>query len=385
MFVKEVLESSNIDIDYEFLTESHVKNFSKEISRLVSKFQQELNDVKKESSGVRPDRARLTVLEIMCSSESELTKQTIRVGGRAKRFGLHEGDLSTRVGRKGLFQCLVRENPENCWISPECKYWCQWSAFNGSRSIEAYEQLYQDRFQNLWQIALALVIFRYQHSRGRHFHLEQPGGSEMLKMPAIIEIQRNTEDCTFDLCKVADLKHPQTQEYLRKRLTVLSTSRTFIQALSGHRCDNTHVHGRIEGTVNIKGKRMGVAQFTENYPVKFAKQIAKLLVHGNKGTTPIYQEALAESSEHPKNPGDSLRNTVQKRLSACSRITAGNEQWPRQTGWLLVLALCWLIKVFCWKLFKHSAHNMSSNTWFYVVVLIGTLVHANPYPKEKLP
>ena len=39
--------------------------------------------------------SRCDVLEVYCSSDSQLTKQSIRQGLRAIRFGLRDGDLST--------------------------------------------------------------------------------------------------------------------------------------------------------------------------------------------------------------------------------------------------------------------------------------------------
>ena len=66
---------------------------------------------------------KLDLLEVMYSSESELVKQTTLMRGRAKRFGLAEGDLQTRSGRRRLFSMLVSQDPKSVWYSPECGPW----------------------------------------------------------------------------------------------------------------------------------------------------------------------------------------------------------------------------------------------------------------------
>ena len=58
------------------------------------------------------------------------------------------------------------------------------------------------RFDHVWQIALGLVLYRWQVSHGSHFHWEQPGGSDMFKFPELEELQQFCERCRFDLCRV---------------------------------------------------------------------------------------------------------------------------------------------------------------------------------------
>ena len=146
------------------------------------------------------------VLEVMCSGDSEITKQVINLGGRATRFGLREGDLSTSSGRQKLFQILVRENPQDVWLSPVCAPWCKWNQFNMSKSLALCEKVLSDRWDSLWQLCLAVVLFRYQRSLGRHFHMEQPEGTEMFKVPCMQEVLSSLSWCKFDLCRLGNLK-----------------------------------------------------------------------------------------------------------------------------------------------------------------------------------
>ena len=132
------------------------------------------------------------------SSESELVKQADLLGGRARRFGLAEGDLNTVSGRAKLFEWLILYNPEHVWYSPECGPWGKWSQFNMGKSLQGLAEGMEKRRASLWQIALAVVLYQYQSSRQKHFHLEQPDGSHMLHQPSLQEIQAGTQECCFD-------------------------------------------------------------------------------------------------------------------------------------------------------------------------------------------
>ena len=113
----------------------------------------------------------------MCSKESELTRQSLQQGLVAKRFGFsEEGDLSSTVGRRSLFCHLARDQPENLWISPTCGPWCHWSHLNMSKSAEHSRKEKATFGRSVWQSFLC----SHQLSLNKHFHCEQPHGSNML-------------------------------------------------------------------------------------------------------------------------------------------------------------------------------------------------------------
>ena len=121
---------------------------------------------------------RCDVLEIYCSSDSQLTKQCIRQGLRAIRFGLKEGDLSTFEGRCKLYDVLIRFRPRHIWMSPRCKAWCKWSQFNAGRSLKAAEKVLRAGEEDAVHLMLCGAVFAHQCAMGPkyHFHLEQPIG-----------------------------------------------------------------------------------------------------------------------------------------------------------------------------------------------------------------
>ena len=240
--------------------------------------------------------SRLDVLEVMCSSSSEITSQTLHLGGKASRFGLAEGDLSKEESRKKLFQILVRQQPQNVWHSPVCAPWCAWSRFNCQKSLELSEKIMQARWDNLWQLALAVVLFRFQVLSGRHFHLEQPNGSSMLLVPSFQEIVQQTSRCCFDMCRMGSLANPLTQQPIRKRMIVLTTSRALHQFLNGKFCDKDHLHQHIAGSIRTTEGYKPLSQFTENYPRRFARQAVRVMLMEKKWEQPLY---AVEEEDHP--------------------------------------------------------------------------------------
>ena len=263
------------------------------IRKMTQEYQEVLNSVLPKSS-----RSKLNLLEIMCSDKSELTRQAELLKGSAQRFGLSEGDLSQPQNRKRLFQIIVEQDPANIWYSPECNPWCLWSNLNGSRSIEMHQQLVQKRTDSLWQISLAVVLYRIQVSRRKHFHMEQPGGSLMWSQPCVGEILANTLSCKFDLCEVGQLVDPSTGLPIRKRLTVQTTSHAIHRRLNDKLCNNNHQHQRIEGQTKINGESIRRSTFTEHYPIRFARQIARTMLFEKPWEPPVYGLALT-SEEHP--------------------------------------------------------------------------------------
>ena len=120
------------DFDWDFRDNTLKANIMNQrqrtFNKLVQQISQELQEVS-DSVGRRHEPV-IQVLEVFCGPQSELTKQTSQLGYRACRFGLQEGDLSTTVGRKLLFQKVITSRPQHLWYSPTCGPWCSWSHLN---------------------------------------------------------------------------------------------------------------------------------------------------------------------------------------------------------------------------------------------------------------
>ena len=243
--------------------------------RLVQKYAQELNQV--EQNMTRQSGARLDILEVFCGSQSQLTHQGQKLGYQAERLGLEQCDLQTWDGRQMLFKTLVQERPKNVWYSPTCGPWSGWSSLNASRSLSAWDELHRSRLKHVEQIALGVVILRFQLSHQDHLHWEQPKPSLMFKLPYLSELFYYTLAVDFDMCMAGHLRDPSSGMPIKKSLTVMTTSQNLVKTLQHFRCPGTHEHQVIEGTCTVNGVTMNRSAFTEHYHRKFARTIVKTL------------------------------------------------------------------------------------------------------------
>ena len=57
----------------------------------------------------------------LCEPDSQITEQCQRLGLRAERFTVHDGDLATSAGRDALWKRIMEKKPKEIWMSPESK------------------------------------------------------------------------------------------------------------------------------------------------------------------------------------------------------------------------------------------------------------------------
>ena len=240
--------------------------------RLVNQYSQELNQHKNFTKSNRHD-----LFEVFCGSHSQLTQQCRNLEGKAQRFNRDRCDLQSTEGRFILFEELHKCRPAHLWFAPSCGPWCLFSNLNGSRSIQAWEEMQQSRRAHLEQVALGVVLLRFQLVNGNHMHWEQPKGSLMFKLPLLKELFETTAAAEFDMCQFG-LVDPDTGLPIRKSMIVMTSSYHMFQYLHGKTCNGNHSqHQRIEGSVRVGETRIQRSQITENYPRKFARQVATVL------------------------------------------------------------------------------------------------------------
>jgi hypothetical protein len=64
---------------------------------------------------------------------------------------------------------------------------------------------------------------------------------------------------------------------MKKGMQVLTTHYVIFKALHGRTCNGEHVHQPIEGSTTVQGETMLRTKYTEVYPRKFARLIAKTM------------------------------------------------------------------------------------------------------------
>ena len=263
------------DFDPDHNHQYNMNYIQSKFNNLVSQFTAELNEVST-WDGLR-HQPRLQVLEVFCSPESELTRQVNQLGYRASRHGIQEGDLSSKEGRQQLFKTLLESRPQHVWFSPTCGPWCAWSFLNESQSVAGFQHVQEQRDQHLYQLALGLVLYRYQCIHQRHLHWEQPARSLMLKTPYLYEVAQGTYKANFDMCQVGGMRDPQNQKLFKKGMEVHTTSQQMYLQFNGRKCNKQHDHQPLEGNTIYKGVSIRRTAFSQNYTRKFARSLAQVL------------------------------------------------------------------------------------------------------------
>jgi len=311
------------DIDHDFGTcNNHttiMNHRQAKFNSLVQQFSQELHEVSTMPS-IRSEPI-VQVMEVLGSPNSELTKQVNQLGYRAVRYGYQEGDVATKEGRKGLFQKVISCRPQHLWYSPTCGPWSSWSQLNESRSLESFQKIQQQRDDNLYQLALGLVLYRHQVSCGRHMHWEQPAKSIMLRIPLLREIIQGTQVAEFDMCRVGLMRDPVNQLLFKKGMEIVTTSLQFYQQFHGRKCNHQHDHQQLEGETVYKGMRIKRTELSERYNRKFARTIARVLT---KVTcikeVPMGVEFIAAASTKRSNGASMLPKPKRAKLRASELI-----------------------------------------------------------------
>ena len=176
------------------------------------------NYMSKQGALHHPNRLARNVtdlLEVYCSQDSSLTNVAQKLGLRANRHGLSDGDLATYSGRCKLYDRMLKLLPRDIWLSPKCRAWCRWSTYNMSKSHEMAQKILQARENDVVHLLLCDAIFQFQTRRSNysHAHLEQPVGSHMMFQEELAAIRQQTWRARCDMCVAGHLRHPTSQEW----------------------------------------------------------------------------------------------------------------------------------------------------------------------------
>ena len=277
---------------------------------------------KEQSSKSRSENSRsaqsrpVDLLEVYCSKSSQITTQINRHGGVAFRFTKEDGDLSTVAGINKLWTWIYMYEPRHIWMAPECRFWGSFSRFNMGRSLTTQQNILQGRQNDLVHLKLCNDLYLHQVAAGRHFHLEQPMGSEMIKQPQLDDVATGTLPAYFDMCQAGKLKAPNMETYLKKRTQVLTTSRHMHRQLHAQNCPQTHQHTPIKGNMrDVHHKWVKVSAYAAAYTAVFAQKVFQGVFNSrNTKEVPILMEELLVGEEVEERSTSSKRPLAQEVL-----------------------------------------------------------------------
>ena len=229
--------------------------------------------------------------------------------------------------RNKLFEIIVRQSPEHVWFSPVCGPWSPWSCLNENKSLEQFDKINHQRSQNLYQLALGVVLLRHQFSEGKHLHWEQTRKSLMFRTPLLSELYAHTHASNFDMCQVGELKDPVSQMLIQKSMTVRATSTRLHEQLHGRFCNKQHSHQQLSGTIQVNGISINRPAMSESYTRKFARTIAKVLAKRNpeKPKRFIQWNAVYAALGRKRGPDNSPVQRPKKFLKPAAKLIEPNE------------------------------------------------------------
>ena len=301
----------------------------KQFDELVIQITNELTNVNQRMHNTKTNIQwpKIQFVEVFCGPNSELTKQMQNMNIRSRRFGLAEGDLSTVEGRNKLFEIIVRQKPEHVWFSPVCGPWSPWSHLNEKKSLEQFDKINLQRSQNLYQLALGVVLLRHQFSKGKHLHWEQTRKSMMFRTPLLSELYALTHASNFDMCQVGELKDPVSQLLIQKSMTVRTTSAKLHEQLHGRCCNKQHSHQQLSGTTQVNGQVINRTSMSEAYTRKFARTISKVLAKTNNEKPKGFHQwhAVFAAYGRKRGPDTSPVQRPKKFLKPAAKLIEPNE------------------------------------------------------------
>lgn len=223
----------------------------------------------------------IDLLEVYASPHSRLVEAVRQRGGKAERFTIEHGDLSTESGRRELLRTIDRLKPRHLWMAPECLPWCAWNRFNQYRSRQGFVRVQNLQEESKKQLRFCSLLCKLQIHHGRHFHVENPDQSGMWQQEVMRYIVMHSRAVRFDQCRYG-LRHPVTHSFMKKTTRVQTTSAKVVEQMDRRFCDKTHEHAPIAGSFRTREGSVQVSRYSAFYPVILARSIAKAIMeeHG---------------------------------------------------------------------------------------------------------
>ena len=148
----------------------------------------------------------------------------------------------------------------------------------------------------------------------------------MFRTPILQELYARTLAAEFDMCNLGELQDPVSGKLIKKAMTIMTTSKILQKALHGHHCRKDHEHQTIEGTTKYGGVSISRSTFTENYPRKFARYVARVILKRSIPDEKPYawEECEALVSSQTRNA------PKRRRLSCVPAVRSPSIKHPRE-------------------------------------------------------
>ena len=222
----------------------------------------------------------------------------------ARRFSLHEGWDFTKVKHRAAFiKLLIAEEPDAVLISPMCKLWSNLQELTIASHPEYEYKLEQMRQLDHDEILMfTATVYEIQRRNGRLGLCEHPERSRAWKTEAFQRMKGYdvpVDQCCYGLKLVNDWNEMLPV----KKPTTFRVTGPLIRDKLMRRCDGSHRHTPLEGSIPGVGLRSKLA---ENYPHALAVQIVKSILYQLEHDDDVLAIEEAEERQDAEAPPDAV-------------------------------------------------------------------------------
>ena len=266
------------------------------------------------------------------AGRGRVSDEVEKQGGISEKFGLQQGwDFSRPTDRKKFIKRLVKEQPDELMISPECRLWSPLQELTASKSEGARQFLVECRkHHHDDHLCFCAVIYEIQRRNGHHATIEHPWNSRAWKTVSFSKLkgfETYIDQCELGLRLQDDngVVNP-----VRKPTCLFTTKKILFDYMSKFVCSKSHQHTPLEGHIRGQGRRSKLA---ENYPPKMAAEIARCLLRGEET-----EEDFVAAAEGDQEMDEQEEEQVQERMPLSEEerrnkeMVRANRELKRQVG-----------------------------------------------------
>ena len=178
-------------------------------------------------------------------------------------------DLSRFDVRRTVVQLLQTHRPTFLMLSPPCTMFSKLQNCNRKR-VDPERQLRRLAEATL-HLDFAMLLARLQSAHGRFFCFEHPAGASSWQCPSVQAlVAAGARKTVFDQCRF-NLRHPVTQQPMRKRTAMLSNSAAVAELFGNKMCACDEPHYAIQGPC----QGMPLSRLCQRYTPELCDQIAR--------------------------------------------------------------------------------------------------------------
>ena len=166
--------------------------------------------------------------------------------------------------RKRCLEEIARDQPQHVHVCPPCGPFSVLQNINAGKREPG--QVSREWVEAMVLLEFAIQIYEVQHQNNRGFSFEHPWGAKSWNVECVERLRNKPQVylADFDQCMYGS-KEPISNHAYRKRTGML-TNNEYMMGLLQKKCDQNHVHQRLEGKIKVGGHWCNRTMCAQVYP-----------------------------------------------------------------------------------------------------------------------